>query len=230
MADQNWFQRFMSTVFDQRGGVYVGLATLAVTFMAVAEFIKGGWKAPAWYVTIPLGVYAFILGLFVVRKGSEYFIDSKYNSPPDKPPEKKDGQSGFARLSLLMVVVVALIAVSAFAETPKEMKTRLQRISKECAERTGQAFDFSEEARIASDCLRIGSLRDDLTRCAKERNHLRRAGGCAHTWERVGQTVKGCVRCGSIAHVVNGEWLLVLTEGAWVGPDPMEYPNEYNLR
>lgn len=88
MADQNWFQKILSGIFDQRGGVFVGISTVAVTFMAVGEFLKNGFKAPAWYVDIPLGVYAFILGLFVVRKGSEYFMDSRYNSPPEKPPEK----------------------------------------------------------------------------------------------------------------------------------------------
>lgn len=81
-------REFLTKLFDQRGGVYVGISTIAVTFMAIGEFVAGGWKAPSWYVAIPLGVYAFILGLFVVRKGSEYYIDSRYNSPPDKPPEK----------------------------------------------------------------------------------------------------------------------------------------------
>ena len=89
MNDQNWFQKILSGVFDQRGGIYVGISTVAVTFMAVVEFIKGEWKAPAWYVAVPLGVYAFILGVFVVRKGAEYYMDSRYNSPPDKPPEGK---------------------------------------------------------------------------------------------------------------------------------------------
>ncbi|MCK9361703.1 hypothetical protein M0Q28_05800 [Patescibacteria group bacterium] len=90
MADQNWFQKMMSSLFDQRGGVYVGMATAALIFMAVGEFVQGGWKAPAWYVTVPLGVYAFILGVFVVRKGAEYYMDSRYNSPPEKPPEPKE--------------------------------------------------------------------------------------------------------------------------------------------
>jgi len=89
MAEQNWFQRIMSAAFDQRGGVYVGMATVAVTIMALGEFVKNGWKAPAWYVAVPLGVYAFILGVFVVRKGAEYYMDSRYNSPADKPPEGK---------------------------------------------------------------------------------------------------------------------------------------------
>jgi len=86
MAEQNWFQRIMSAAFDQRGGVYVGMATVAVTIMALGEFVHSGWEAPAWYVAVPLGVYAFILGVFVVRKGAEYYMDSRYNSPPDKPP------------------------------------------------------------------------------------------------------------------------------------------------
>jgi hypothetical protein len=89
MSDQNWFQKILSGIFDQRGGVYVGMATVVVTFMAVGEFVRNGWKAPAWYVAVPLGVYAFILGVFVVRKGAEYYMDSRYNSPQDKPPEGK---------------------------------------------------------------------------------------------------------------------------------------------
>ena len=88
MADQNWFQKFIGGIFDQRGGVYVGISTIAVTIMALGEFAKNGWKAPAWYVAVPLGVYAFILGVCVVRKGPEYYIDSRYNSPQEKPPEK----------------------------------------------------------------------------------------------------------------------------------------------
>ena len=90
MSDQNWFQKILSGIFDQRGGVYVGMATAALVFMAVGEFIRGGWKAPLWYVTVPLGIYAFILGVFVVRKGAEYYMDSRYNSPPDKPPGPKE--------------------------------------------------------------------------------------------------------------------------------------------
>ena len=97
MAEQNWFQKILSGAFDQRGGVYVGVATSVITFMAFAEFVTSGFKqgvpgwhpaAPGWYVAIPLGVYAFILGVFVVRKGAEYYMDSRYNSPADKPPEK----------------------------------------------------------------------------------------------------------------------------------------------
>jgi len=88
MAEQNWFQRIMSAAFDQRGGVYVGIATVSVTIMALGEFVHSEWTAPAWYVAVPLGVYAFILGVFVVRKGAEYYMDSRYNSPADKPPEK----------------------------------------------------------------------------------------------------------------------------------------------
>jgi len=83
------FQKILSEIFDQGGGVYVGIATVSITIMALVEFFMGGFKAPAWYVATPLGVYAFILGLFVVRKASDYFIDSKFNNAPDNPPEKK---------------------------------------------------------------------------------------------------------------------------------------------
>lgn len=89
MTEQNWFQKILSGIFDQRGGVYVGMATVAVIIMALGEFVKSGWKAPAWYVSVPFGIYAFILGVFVVRKGAEYYMDSRYNSPPEKLPDPK---------------------------------------------------------------------------------------------------------------------------------------------
>ena len=98
MNDQNWFQKILSGIFDQRGGTMVGISTACVTFMALVEFITSGFKqgvpgwhpiAPAWYVAVPVGIFAFILGLFVINRGSNYYMDSRYNSPPDKPPEVK---------------------------------------------------------------------------------------------------------------------------------------------
>lgn len=81
---------FLSKIFDQRGGVWVGISTFAVVLMALVEFVHSGYKAPPWFVALPLGIYAFILGAFVISKSGTYFVDSKYNSPPDKPPEKKE--------------------------------------------------------------------------------------------------------------------------------------------
>ena len=108
MADQNWFQKILSGVFDQRGGTMVGISTACVTFMAFMEFVTSGFNrpiiadgkvigsmigwhpvAPAWYVAVPVGIFAFILGLFVINRGTSYYMDSRYNSPQDKPPEAK---------------------------------------------------------------------------------------------------------------------------------------------
>jgi len=97
MNDQNWLQKILSGIFDQRGGVYVGISTVTVTLMAIAEFITSGFKpgiagwhpvAPVWYVAVPIGIFAFILGLFVINRGTNYYMDSRFNSPADKPPEK----------------------------------------------------------------------------------------------------------------------------------------------
>ncbi|MDA8178339.1 MAG: hypothetical protein M0T69_02195 [Deltaproteobacteria bacterium] len=133
-------------------------------------------------------------------------------------------------ITFTLSVILAIAAVAVHAETRQETKTRLSVISKQCAEAPARSFDFSDEARKVSDCLRIGSLRDDLIRCATERHHLRRAAACPHDWHGIGPKVKGCSKCESIAHFVNGEWLVVLADGIWVGPEPMDYPEDYGLR
>ena len=90
---------FLSKVFDQRGGVWVGVASTVVILMAAIEFVTSGFvagvvgwhpKAPIWFVALPAGIYAFILGAFVISKSGTYFVDSKYNSPPETPPVKKE--------------------------------------------------------------------------------------------------------------------------------------------
>jgi hypothetical protein len=130
-------------------------------------------------------------------------------------------------------VILAIAAVSAHAETREEMKARFVKVSMECAERTDKILSDDTWSRhwvIRSDCRRISSLRDDLIRCATERHHLRRAAACPHQWHGIGPKVKGCAKCESIAHFVNGEWIVVLADGIWVGPEPRDYPEDYGLK
>jgi hypothetical protein len=75
--------------FDQRGGVWVGMST-ALTFGLVGLEAAGVCKAPAWWVS-PTGVYAIVLGFFVLSKSGSYFVDSRWNSQAGAPPGKKDG-------------------------------------------------------------------------------------------------------------------------------------------
>jgi len=102
--------------FDQRGGTWVGLSTFSVVLMAWIEFLCSGFKrpiinavgmpviqdnvvmtmhgwhpyAPSWWIVGATCIYVIILGAFVLSKSGTYFIDSRYNSPQDKPPEKKE--------------------------------------------------------------------------------------------------------------------------------------------
>jgi hypothetical protein len=131
-------------------------------------------------------------------------------------------------ITFTLSVILAIATVSAFAETREEARARLSAISAQCAERTNEYY-FGEEARRASDCLRIGSLRDDLFRCASERNRLRLAAGCSHAWEDTGLGRRWCRECRSIADFLGGEWQVVFTRGLYVGPDPLKYPKEYGL-
>lgn len=149
----------------------------------------------------------------------------------EKTPEKPAAPSGSAHLSaviLLLVLLMGILAV-AHAETREESRARLSAISARCAERTNEYF-FGEEMRRASDCLRIGSLHDDLYRCASERNRLRVAAGCDHDWQDIGPGTRYCRECRSIAHFLGGRWMVTFTGGMWVGPDPLDYPREYGLR
>ncbi len=131
----------------------------------------------------------------------------------------------------LIVLAVLTVATVTHAETREEMKARFERVSKECAERTSRELaDYNPHWLVKEKCRRIDSLRDDLIRCATERHHLRRAAACPHQWYGIGPKVKGCARCESIAHFVNGEWLVVLADGIWVGPEPIDYREDYGLK
>jgi hypothetical protein len=74
--------------FDQRGGVWVGASTLLTIALVILESLKV-IVAPSWWVS-PTGIYTIILGFFVLRKGTDYFVDSRWNSPPGERPAPKD--------------------------------------------------------------------------------------------------------------------------------------------
>ena len=60
-------KEFMDKVFNWSGGVYVGLSTLTILFLAVAQAWKHNWIAPDWFVN-NFGIYVIILGLFWLGK------------------------------------------------------------------------------------------------------------------------------------------------------------------
>jgi hypothetical protein len=131
-----------------------------------------------------------------------------------------------------VILAIALaVATIAHAETREEMKARFENVRKECAAQTVRELaDYNPYFLVREKCRRIDSLHDDLIRCATERHHLRRAAACPHQWHGIGPKVKGCAKCESIAHFVNGEWLVVLADGIWVGPEPIDYPENYGLK
>ena len=128
-------------------------------------------------------------------------------------------------------VILAIAAVAVHAETREETKARFEKVLKDCAVQTDRELaDYNPHFLVREKCRRIDSLRDDLIRCATERRHLRRAAACPHNWHGIGPKVKGCSKCESVAHFVNGEWLVVLADGIWVGPEPLDYPEDYGLK
>lgn len=74
--------------FDQRGGVWVGMATMLTFLLAILQTAKV-CVAPDWWVS-STGLYTIILGFFVLRKGADYFVDSRWNTPPGERPAPKD--------------------------------------------------------------------------------------------------------------------------------------------
>lgn len=100
---------FLDRIFNWSGGSYVGLATLMIFGMALAQFIIGEpvaflvdgktvlrvvHKAPDWLVS-PVGVYTVILGLFVVAKPINTLVSkvtpaapAPASAPAERPLEK----------------------------------------------------------------------------------------------------------------------------------------------
>lgn len=87
-------------IFNWSGGAYVGLSTLVINGMAVAEYCSGSpmhitgadgkniiyilHKAPDWYVGT-IGIYTVILGLFWMGKPINTFVNSKAGASPTEP-------------------------------------------------------------------------------------------------------------------------------------------------
>ena len=91
---------YIDRVLNWSGGSYVGLATLVVLGMGVAEFISGTpmvvvmpdktaqiyitHAAPQWLVGLA-GIYVAILGLFWIGKPINTYVDAKAGKPPTEP-------------------------------------------------------------------------------------------------------------------------------------------------
>ena len=134
-------------------------------------------------------------------------------------------------VGFFLFVLLLVIATLAHAETREERMARFEKVSKECAAAADRELAYyNPHFLVREKCRRIDSLHDDLIRCATERHHLRRAAACPHQWHGIGPKVKGCAKCESLAHFVNGEWLVVLADGIWVGPEPIDYPEDYGLK
>ena len=86
-GNKSRFQRFLGDMFNQSGGVYVGMATILTFVCLVCDSYWDSWKTPEWWTTAPLGVYCVILITFAGSKILNYLTDSKYNSPAGTPPK-----------------------------------------------------------------------------------------------------------------------------------------------
>lgn len=91
---------FIDRCLNWSGGSYVGLATLAIVGMAVAEYASGTpnyilgpdgkniiyivHKAPDWFVGT-VGIYTVILGLFWIGKPINTYVNSKAGAAPTEP-------------------------------------------------------------------------------------------------------------------------------------------------
>jgi len=99
---KDWIDKLL----NWSGGSYVGLATLTVLGLGIAEFISGTpmvvafpdgraeifiiHTAPNWLVTLG-GIYMAILGLFWLGKPVNTYIAQRGNPPPEpapSPPER----------------------------------------------------------------------------------------------------------------------------------------------
>lgn len=58
---------FMDRILNWSGGTYVGLSTLVMLGLAVAQAWNNKWTAPEWFVG-GVGLYTVILALFVARQ------------------------------------------------------------------------------------------------------------------------------------------------------------------
>jgi len=104
------FRDLIDKVFNWSGGAYVGLSTLVINGMAIAEYASGTplvvsfpdgraqlfivHTAPQWYVGT-IGIYTVILGLFWVGRPVNTWVNAKAaekGTPPTTPaPEPIPG-------------------------------------------------------------------------------------------------------------------------------------------
>jgi len=99
MAIRDW----MDKLVNWSGGAYVGLSTIVILGLAVAEFISGSpvtivgpdgrnivyltHHAPDWFVSA-IGVYTIILTVFAMSKPINTLIAQKGNAGVTPPVEK----------------------------------------------------------------------------------------------------------------------------------------------
>jgi hypothetical protein len=102
-ALRDWIDRAL----NWSGGAYVGLSTLTIIGLAIAEYCTGEpvsivgpdgkniiyivHKAPEWYVGL-VGIYTVILGLFWAGKPLNTWVAQKGTPPPPSPaptPEER---------------------------------------------------------------------------------------------------------------------------------------------
>lgn len=102
------FRDFIDKILNWSGGAYVGLSTLVINGMAVAQYAAGKpayilgpdgrniiyivHEAPEWYVGT-IGIYTVILGLFWMGKPINTFVDAKAaaKATPDPAAPKPGG-------------------------------------------------------------------------------------------------------------------------------------------
>ena len=91
---------WIDKIFNWSGGAYVGLSTLVINGMAIAEYASGQTMvvsfpdgrsqlyvthaAPQWYVGT-IGIYTVILGLFWMGKPINTYVNSKTGAAPTEP-------------------------------------------------------------------------------------------------------------------------------------------------
>ena len=94
------FRDLIDKIFNWSGGAYVGLSTLIINGLAVAEYASGipnyiigpdgkniiymVHKAPEWYVGT-IGIYTVILGLFWIGKPINTYVNSKAGATATEP-------------------------------------------------------------------------------------------------------------------------------------------------
>ena len=97
------FKDLIDKIFNWSGGAYVGLSTLVINGMAVAEYASGTpnyilgpegkniiyivHKAPDWYVGT-IGIYTVILSLFWLGKPINTMVEARAAKAADTPVPK----------------------------------------------------------------------------------------------------------------------------------------------